>query len=215
MRNKEFNLGDRIKAAIKQSGKSRKEIANEMEISEANIYKLYRSKDIKVLTLIKLAKVTDLPLNYFLNIEDSERIKELTQKLEEEKMSNNVLEGLIKNQHYYFLQLFDLIANMEEITDSKEKLTLMLPMDTKKIPLSRFFKLIYKFFTLVSNKSENEEEVFKLINILFNIVEFRQLILHPPDESFMLPKEIEAFYRETTPIFSKENEYIDFRELGK
>ena len=117
---------------------SEMEIANEMEISEANIYKLYRSKDIKVLTLIKLAKVTDLPLNYFLNIEDSERIKELTQKLEEEKMSNNVLEGLIKNQHYYFLQLFDLIANMEEITDSKERLTLMLPMDTKKSHIAGF-----------------------------------------------------------------------------
>jgi len=212
MAKKELNLGDKIKSAIKQSGKSRKEIAYEMAISEANIYKLYKSSDTKVMTLIKLAEVTDLPLTYFLDIEESEQVKELREKLDKERINNKLSVMLLKNQHYFMLQIFEMMAEMEDFFNNKVTLTLITPEETKKIPLSRFLKLVYKFSKLVMDESK-EEEIFKLINVLFNIVEFRKLILYDTDESVMIPDELKQFIQNnilTTPC--KVNEYIDFRK---
>ena len=50
------NLGVKIKAAVKQSGMSRKDIAEEMKISEANLYKLFLADDAKLSTIIKLSE---------------------------------------------------------------------------------------------------------------------------------------------------------------
>jgi len=211
MTEKEFSLGDKIKAAIKQSGKSRKEIANEMAISEANIYKLYKSSDTKVMTLIKLAEVTDLPLTYFLDIEESEQVKELREKLDKERINNKLSVMLLKNQHYFMLQIFEMMAEMEDFFNNKVTLTLITPEETKKIPLSRFLKLVYKFSKLVMDESK-EEETFKLINVLFNIVEFRQLVLYDTDESVMIPDELKQFIQDNILTTCKVNEYIDFRK---
>ena len=208
-------IGQKLRETMDKSGLSRKEIARKAGISEVGLYKLIKARDIKLSTLIKLSNVLDVSIKEFLDIKDFEGKKELTQQLEKEKKRVMMSVGTMRNLADANQQLLDLITIIEENTQSKETVTLVLRENTKQIPLSEFYRLAYKFFTMVLDKHYNETEFYKLGNMLFNITEFRQSIFPESDKNYMLRRNIKHILHAISIIPGKEDEYIDFRQLLK
>jgi transcriptional regulator with XRE-family HTH domain len=208
-------IGQKLREAMDKSGLSRKEIARKAGISEPGLYKIIKAKDIKVNTLIKLSNVLDVSIKEFLDIKDFEGKKELTQQLEKEKRRFMMSMGTVRNLADANQQLLELITIIEENTQSKEAVTLMLSEDIKRIPLSEFYKLAYEFFTKALSYSKNKAEIYKLINVLFNIIEFRQLIYQKSDKDYYIRRNMQKILQDISIIPGKEDEYIDFRQLLK
>jgi transcriptional regulator with XRE-family HTH domain len=212
---KSTSIGQKLKEAMNRSGLSRKEIARKAGISEIGLYKIFNAKDIKVNTLIKLSNVLDVSIKEFLDINDFEGKKELTRQLEDEKTRIFNIMKYIRNLENAHDRLFDLITIIEENTQRKEVVTLMLPEDTKRIPLSEFYKLAYDFYIMVPSYPNNKAEIFKLINVLFNFVEFRKEISRKTDENYMFWRDIEKILQDISIMTGKEDEYIDYLKLLK
>ena len=91
-----IHLGKKLKQAMDKSGLTRKEIAEKASVPEPNIYKIFKSKDIKVITLLKLVHALDVPLQYFLEVKESQLVEELRQKLEHERLQTKLLKEYVR-----------------------------------------------------------------------------------------------------------------------
>jgi len=207
------DLGNKIKFAVKNSGLTGKEVARQMGFSFTNLNKLYTADDAKLSTLIKLAKVTSRPLNFFLHIEESDQLQELHRQLKEQEQRYKLLQLSLKNLQNSVFRVFDMLSKVEGSTDRRNMLTLIRPKDTKGISYSHLLKLLYKLFTLDIEVDSDAKEIVQVMNSLINIVEVRQMVLHPSDASFILPAEITDFLKQNILLEKVPNEYIDFEKI--
>ena len=64
-----MTLGEKVKEAIQKAGYKTEDVADQIGISEGNLYKLYKKDSFEVKYLLGIAKLLELPLGYFLNDE--------------------------------------------------------------------------------------------------------------------------------------------------
>ena len=80
-------LGAKLKLAIEQSQFSTEDVAEKIEMSAANLYKLYKKDSFEIKYLYQIAEVLNLPLEHF-----------LYDQVAEERASYNTVQGGIGNQ---------------------------------------------------------------------------------------------------------------------
>ena len=177
-------LGEKIKNAIKQSSKSRKEIAAEMGISEANIYKLYQVSDTKVLTLIKLAEVTGNPLSFFIDLEDNEKVQALENELNHVKQARQNLKNSIMTHQLIMNEAYGILDKLMDSKGNQITFTQLERDRRKEIPLSHFLKLMSNLSLRMAEPDSGGERTIQLWNKLLNIVEYREIYLE-----YIMPEE--------------------------
>ncbi len=207
-----IHFGKKLKQAMDKSGLTRKEIAEKASVPEPNFYKMFKSKDIKVIALLKLANALDVPLQYFFEIKESQLVEELKKQLEHEKTKSKLLEEHIRFYDQQFGMLIGLLKALEKTDESKTELyTLINPEEQQKIHLSSVLNIYYKMITSGNKLPEKEEMFVKYATKFLNIVELRQVII---ENIHLYPVDIQEAISEQTPEIA-ENEYIDFEKIWK
>lgn len=208
-----LNIGEKLKVAVKESRLSWKQIAEKTEIPEQTLYKLAKSKDIKVHTLLKLAVVLDTPLESFLGVTETDLVKELKHLLEEERSKNYLLTKTLEIAEQQFSMIITLMKELEmqEKPSQQIKLTLVESKgDTKEITLSGFFMIYMRMMS--ASRSPNKEEMYwKYAQQFFNIVEIREALKGNP---LLIPGGIVGVLGEI--IENQEvDAFIDLKEIYK
>jgi plasmid maintenance system antidote protein VapI len=210
----DIHIGLKLKEAIAISHLSKKEIAARAGIPEQTFYKLIKSRDIKVIALLKLAGAMDTPLQFFFNVEDSRLVTELKETVKEERSKVSYLEKTVKN----FGQLIDMgIQILKELEkqnpdDSKKLfLTQILQEETKAIPLSSFIYIYQKMIKASDQFPQKEEMYLKYAEKFLNILEIRKVIKENP---LFIPGKIKDVFTEELDNKAV-SEYIDVRKLWK
>ena len=206
------HFGKKLKQAMDKSGLSRKEIARKAAVPEASIYKMFKSKDIKVKTLLKIAKVLDVPLQYFFEVKDSELVEELRQQLEHERLQTKLLEEYVRFFDQQFGMLIGLMKSFEKTSEgASEFLTLITPEEQQKIPLSSFINIFHNMITSGNKLPKKDDMYVRYTGKFLNIIEVRKSIL---ENIHLYPVEIQEIFTEWIPE-QTENEYIDFEKIWK
>jgi transcriptional regulator with XRE-family HTH domain len=207
-----IDMGQKLKQAIKKSALSRKEIAHKANISEPNLYRLFRAQDIKVKTLMKLAEVLDVPLQLFLEFKESQVVEELRQQLEHERLHTKLLEEYVRFFDQQFGMLIGILKSVEKTSEgASEFLTLITPEEKQKIPLSSFVHTFFKMITSGNKLPQKEEMYVKYTGKFLNIIEVRRSIL---ENIHLYPLEVQEIFAEWIPE-QTEDEYIDFENIWK
>ncbi|HJZ41339.1 MAG TPA: helix-turn-helix transcriptional regulator, partial [Bacteroidales bacterium] len=193
---------------------SDKEIAAKSGVPVSTIYKLVKSTDIKVSTLLKLAGVLDAPLQFFFNVENSELVTELNVLLQEERSKVSFLENVLETLGQQFDFMIQILKELEKQDSDKTETifyTQLLPVDTKIIPLSSFFYIYQKMIKSANQLPGKEEMYLKYAEKFLNIVEVRKIIKENP---LFIPGRIKDVFTEELDNKAVD-EYIDVRKLWK
>jgi len=209
-----IHIGRKLKQAMDESRFTRKEISRKTGIPDITLYKLVKSPDIKVSTLMKLAGFLEVPLQFFFNVENSELVTELNEALLEERSRVIYLEQALENIAQQFELLLQIIKELEkQAPDNSEKkvFTQLLPGETTPITLSSFLYTYQKMIKAADPSLQKEEMFLKYAERFLNILEIRQIIKENP---LFIPGNIRDVFTEELDNKAVD-EYIDIRKLWK
>lgn len=102
------SLKENIHKRLTQLGKTMKELVTDIEMSEPGLYKMFSNGSMKIKTLIKIADVLEMPIEYFFQTKDYSSVTQ-HQILEEQNAvyhtNNKILDELeiIKKQNQEIL----------------------------------------------------------------------------------------------------------------
>ena len=102
------SLKENIQKRLNELGKTMKELVTNIEMSEPGLYKMFSNGSMKIKTLIKIANVLEMPIEYFFQSNDYNSPKQ-NQILEDQNLgyntNNRVLDELeiIKKQNQEIL----------------------------------------------------------------------------------------------------------------
>lgn len=208
-----FNIGEKLKQAVKESRLSWKEIAEKTKIPEQTLYKLAKSKDIKVHTLLKIAYVLDTPMEFFFGVTENDLVKELRKLLDEERSKKDLLTKTLEIAEQQFSMIITLMKELEkqEKPSQQTKLTLVeSDGETKEISFSHFFMIYMRMMS--ASRSPNKEEMYwKYAQQFFNIIEIREALKGNP---LLIPGGIVGILGETIENQAVDA-FIDLKEIFK
>lgn len=157
---------NKIKNICEQKGLPISTLADKIGISEAGIYLSFRNKSMKVDILEKIAKVLEVPIWVFFDLDPESEIASLKKEIEEYRVKLTLQENSISN-----------------LTKESRDLDFMLLLTKRLNDIQQLLIDSYKKPTMNDNEQKNYEKINELIKIFiaaangenFDLAEVRKL----------------------------------------
>jgi transcriptional regulator with XRE-family HTH domain len=113
-------LGEKIRYLVRQRGMTVEEFAAKMEMSQANVYKMYKKDSIDSQHLVRLSKLFGVEINYFLSDQDIESVEPLSINPSTEAIAKQTNSIFSKVEKHFVDRIEELKATIDSLKKDKE-----------------------------------------------------------------------------------------------